>query len=83
MSEGEHDKVFGGAGENLRDVTVSELCENGSCVDQSQEEEEQRLQRRNEEVHTSNRAGANGTVLDSIPAEKGRRKSICTNGSIC
>ena len=83
MSEGEHDKDFGGAGDKLRDVTVSKLCEDGSFIDQFEEEEERRLQRRNEEVRNSNRAGANFIVSDSMPAEKGRRKSICTNGSIC
>jgi hypothetical protein len=79
MSEGEHDKDFGGAGDKLRDVTVSKLCEDGSFIDQF-EEEERRLQRRNEEVRNSNRADANFIVSDSMPAEKGRRKSICTNG---
>jgi hypothetical protein len=81
MSEGEHDKDFGGAGDKLRDVTVSKLCEDGSFnIDQFEEEEERRLQRRNEEVRNSNRAGANFIVSDSMPAEKGRRTSICTNG---
>lgn len=74
MSEGQHHKIF--AGDKLRNVTFSKLCEDGSFIDQSQEEEERQLQRRNEEVRNSNTA-RNASFMT---AEKGRRKSICTNG---
>lgn len=44
MLEREHDKVFGGASDKLCDVIVSEFCEDGSGIDQSEEEVEQQLQ---------------------------------------